>query len=613
MQPDDAVLRQAIDPATAAERLRQLAAPENDPAVRAAVARNPNTPTETLIGLIIEFPEAFLANPVLPLLLVEHPDLTLRLPDVAQLALLRCATMPMALLRPLVDLPARGRRSLRFRQPRPFIPPSVQFIRAVAAQHILIAGEAPDATWPAEVQDLVLRDLMRHKTWPSAGLATLPGVLPPWLIEMLWAHKVYAPALSASPDLTNEQRTSLAADPTATHALALATQTQPEILHTLLPTTDGKVQRAIAHHPRATPAILAALSQEHAAGIRRAVAYNPHTAPTTLAHLATDADETVRIAVAKHPRTPPTALAQLALDVAWHVRASVAANRHTPISTLERCAVDAQPEVRALVARHPCAPIWLLEGLAARGAAAAEWALAHRRRMGHVAEGDFADALARRDFDLLRDLARDASAPHDVLARLALHEDRRVRQAVAQNRHAPVATLRALADDADPHVRQAVAANGRAPLAALEVLAAPAQPEHVRLAVARNPAAPFDLLAALVEGASYTLCHAVVYHQHVGRARRAVIYRRFFTWALEHDSADGFVRGVALAGIDLPAAIFAQAARSYNWTERLLMTHNPSAPAAVLTHLTEDGDRTVRASARAALAARNALAMENQA
>src|SRR5215475_3863274 len=60
----------AANPAAPAELLKQLAQGK-DQDVRAAVVANPNAPWDTILGLAGTFPEAFMANPAIPLLLVE--------------------------------------------------------------------------------------------------------------------------------------------------------------------------------------------------------------------------------------------------------------------------------------------------------------------------------------------------------------------------------------------------------------------------------------------------------------------------------------------------------------------------------------------------------------
>src|SRR5215469_18458286 len=106
--------REALDPQTSADRLRKLAGnsllrlsvaanPSTPPdvleqmsnatdlALVARVAANPNTPTPVLLSLAEQFPEAFLANPVLPLLLIESPRLLEALSPQALFSLLRLA------------------------------------------------------------------------------------------------------------------------------------------------------------------------------------------------------------------------------------------------------------------------------------------------------------------------------------------------------------------------------------------------------------------------------------------------------------------------------------------------------------------------------------------
>jgi hypothetical protein len=60
----------------------------------AAVASNPNTPVETLLRLAGAYPEQFCANPALPLLLLENPNLLAEMPPARLRGLLRYANVP---------------------------------------------------------------------------------------------------------------------------------------------------------------------------------------------------------------------------------------------------------------------------------------------------------------------------------------------------------------------------------------------------------------------------------------------------------------------------------------------------------------------------------------
>jgi hypothetical protein len=74
--------------------------------IRAAVAGNPNTPPATLLLLAGGFPEAFLGNPALPLLLLENPALFDRIPPRTASALCGAATVTGAVLRVLAQSPS---------------------------------------------------------------------------------------------------------------------------------------------------------------------------------------------------------------------------------------------------------------------------------------------------------------------------------------------------------------------------------------------------------------------------------------------------------------------------------------------------------------------------
>ncbi|HYF64406.1 MAG TPA: hypothetical protein VD886_16400, partial [Herpetosiphonaceae bacterium] len=68
------------------------------PALAAALVANPNTPREHLLHFAADFPEEFLNNPVLMLLLLEHPDLFRQMEPLRLLAFLRNPGIPADLL-----------------------------------------------------------------------------------------------------------------------------------------------------------------------------------------------------------------------------------------------------------------------------------------------------------------------------------------------------------------------------------------------------------------------------------------------------------------------------------------------------------------------------------
>jgi hypothetical protein len=83
----------ASDPTTKPQLLSQIAT-QADWQLRQLVASNPNTPTETLWQLGIDFPEAILNNPIFELLQLEQLDLVTTIPHPTLTSLLQCDHVP---------------------------------------------------------------------------------------------------------------------------------------------------------------------------------------------------------------------------------------------------------------------------------------------------------------------------------------------------------------------------------------------------------------------------------------------------------------------------------------------------------------------------------------
>src|SRR5690242_7894296 len=83
----------AANAATPASVLKRLGR-EGESGVRRAVVGNPNAPLETLYRLACEFPQEFLANPLLPLLEITNPLFLQKMSGVPLLHLLRCEDFP---------------------------------------------------------------------------------------------------------------------------------------------------------------------------------------------------------------------------------------------------------------------------------------------------------------------------------------------------------------------------------------------------------------------------------------------------------------------------------------------------------------------------------------
>lgn len=204
-------------------------------------------------------------------------------------------------------------------------------------------------------------------------------------------------------------------------------------------------------------------------------------------------------------------------------------------------------------------------------------------------------------------VAADPSTPRDELWRLADDEDAAVRAALARN---PALSAQDLAElkrredqlDNDPGVYRAIAAEPRTPPELLTELARTpiALFTGVRRAVARNPSAPpeaLELLADELYAADIRLHLAA--HANLGPAQRRKMVEASLDAAL--GAGDPIYRAVALSHPEAHPRALALADRSPHWLERLGLACNPAASPEALGRLAEDGNRLVRAAARARL------------
>ncbi|BAZ11133.1 hypothetical protein NIES4071_29590 [Calothrix sp. NIES-4071] len=82
--------------------LRELAN-RSDYKILSAVANNPNTPTDVLWKVGVEFPEEVLSNPVFPLLLLENPNLVEEIPDNTLESFLKVDIVPDSLIKWVIN------------------------------------------------------------------------------------------------------------------------------------------------------------------------------------------------------------------------------------------------------------------------------------------------------------------------------------------------------------------------------------------------------------------------------------------------------------------------------------------------------------------------------
>lgn len=608
--------RQAVDPQTAPERLRELAqlpqiaplvatnpaatapllrtlADGTDATIRAAVAAHPNAPLDLLLRLAGEFPAAFCANPVLPLLLLEQPDLPARMGADTLRRLLCYAGVPQSILRWIVAHAAPSEAE-------------------AARLHIGLAGAA-GADWPARARAALWRVAPPGYSDLLLELLGLGGV-PAWLLEMLAAlgdvevrtavaRSPHTPRAllrplrraGASGDLRGYGVPAQPCDPQvlawlaaggvyARRVAARNPATPAPVLAQLAADVDRSVRQGVARNSAAPPALLARLATDRTADVRQLVARHA-AAPHVLERLARDPSRDVRFTVARNPRTPPAALERLASDPERAVRQALVRNPATQPALLVRLAADAHPKVRAAVARRSGATF-------AQGAQPAPGAHTPVPAASRIP----APAQPTKE-----QRAADPAAPLDDLRALAEDEDPKVRGAVGRHPRTPPDLLAWLADDESPIVHRGVAEHPDVPPALLERFAAdPTWANYkVRLAVARHPQVTSHALALMAGDLAVAVRRLVLANPLTPAAARRQILARSLDMCLT--SSEPFYHAVALAHPQAPVAALLQAWQSPEWLVRLAAAQNPRAPHELLVLLSEDGNQLVRAAALAAL------------
>lgn len=553
-------LDEARDIHTSPERLRSLASVGGE--VANALAANPNTPTKTLLWLAQTCWEAFLRNPVLPLLLLENPGLPLQLPKPALLALLRLHEPPPEFLHALQ----------RHADPE---------VRDAARLHRRAAGRVSGDPLLARLEavrgsGLALRELM------SVDLA------PPWLLR--WAMESGSKALRK---LAWERAKQSGDEAIREHQVRLQWfewlgTRKPKKKHERFVTTErlvafsegGVFARQLAAKNRATPPdILQRLAIDPAqpAVVRTFAAKNPGTPATALLSLAMGGDKSLRAAVLRNPSTPAGALDQLAAAPEVDFRRRVAGNRNTPPGTLARLAQDADEEVRTKVALNPATDLTTLKALAADPSEGVRRGVAQRAgcpfevlaqlcrdQSAHVRmrvvdnasfpnrehnerklhwllrnhKGAWNEAAALPsvlDFpdseippEMLRPYVAQRDAAPEALAAQATHPEQQLRADAAGREQTPPESLLVLAQDANAGVRRQAALNAKLPVAAHASLANDADASVRRCLASRQPLAP-ELFDLLLHDADPTVQEAALCNSRLPAERKDAELRARYT------------------------------------------------------------------------------------
>jgi hypothetical protein len=471
----------ARNPSAPSDLLKWLGS-HNDSTVRKWVTSHPGTPPAVLVKLATQFPEQFLENPALDILLLENPNLLNELPIGARRSLVKREKCPTTFMEWLADDEDEGvQLSLAMNPTTPrFILDRLEKsqssrVQSAAKQHVRKRG-----TRARRQSDLAQLSKALAAECPDDRLQEKLRLLAPWTV-----------ALSGDDDpmrqsLVDWVRWRLKAE-------------------------------GLAQETRTPPSILAKLGGDPSWLVRRWVGGNPSADSATLHQLACDANAKVRMHVASNPSTPPEVLDLLAKDRVLDVRKLVAVNSSSCVHTIRRLAESSDFGILDAIAMHPETPLDVLLNLLRRSSNEDRWQdqsireeIAKRRKLPPdvlaVLCGDSAESVRKmarnnrstpRAFRVEQDHASGADPV--LLQYLAKSRLLDTRMRVASNPLTPVSVLTSLAHGkgADPEVLVALAKNPSTPVDLLEKLGR-SRNADVRVAVAANSAIPASMLEALV-------------------------------------------------------------------------------------------------------------------
>ena len=612
-------LQQAEDPTTSPERLQELAT-SPDPAIRQAVAANPNTPLETLWQLAREFPHQFWENPILPLLVLEQPDFIDEIPSryltkliteteppewFWQVAMNRRGTLRTPIISRIVELLEMKESPKWFwRLVVSCNDAKVRNIAADCIRKLITEVKPPEWFWKlmAEYRNAEVREIADTH---SCDLSSL-------LEELVADGDSYAKF-----QLTETTQTS-SKPPEWSWKIAVGFRSE-------------EVRGVIANHELTPFFFLEKLAADEAPHVRSLVAGNPNTLEGTLQYLAKDADMYVKIKVAGNPSTPLNTLQCLAENDYQVVRKVAVKHIENLFEMIElptwfwkSVASCSYAEMRNIVAdrigkliTEVKPPKWF-------------WKLLAGCRNAEVRQ--IADTYSRGSSSLLGELAADevvyekyylntnfqmSSGPPEWPWKITVSlRSEEVRGVIANHELTPSFFLEKLAADEAPHVRSLVAGNPNTPEGTLQCLAKDTDMD-VKIQVAGNPSTPLYILKCLAENIDADVREAGVKHirevsmkQELAEASwqllticrnkrvRVIVANRRGTppSCLEKLSTDEYSRvRVGVAGNpNTPTQTLQRLAKDPDVEVRRELAGNPNAPVDILQHLAKDPDTNVR-------------------
>lgn len=262
MQEKDPLVT-ASDPGTPPEELTKLAAHPSI-SVRRAVTQNPNTSKESLYTLIADFPEAFLENPALPLLLLESPGFFSQMPWQTIKHLLARANLPAQIVEAFLSYDHPSIREMTAAHPQ--IPVERLRLLSRSRDQSLRAGAARNRNTPPEILEALSSQgfLIREK------VAQNPSA-PPELLARLVQDATLRSMIAQNPSTPSTILEQLATDIEIRVRIGVAEnrKTPISLLYTLAADRHHDVREAVAGNEAASTLLLKLLSQDKDSRVRQ--------------------------------------------------------------------------------------------------------------------------------------------------------------------------------------------------------------------------------------------------------------------------------------------------------------------------------------------------------
>ena len=544
-----------------------------DRSTRAKVAANAVTPLEDFLRLGQQFPEEFMGNLQLDILLLENPALLQSLPEALLLRVLKRESCPEGFLTFAAGMASEKIQLGVAMNPKA---PAAAIALLRKSTHAAVRASLPEKFAKLGKKDP--EEEFREEVRKRLAKLTLDEVKEAWGKRYIGLPQLPQLCLEAKLHLAEWDLTRAILKP-----LAQNPNMRAALLAELAQNADRGVRAAVAHNRSTSVPLLEIMAKDTDRVVRCSVAGNPNTPVAVLAALSKDKDVDVRYGVAKNPNTPVAVLDALAQDKKWTIRSSVAKNPNTPValreSLLAALAKDEDKYVRESVAKNSNTPVAVLDALAKDKDV--------RRSVAENPNTPVAVLKALAKVSSARDsVAGNPNTPVALLNALAKDKKGSVRSSVAENPSTPVAVLESLEKDADRNVRCSVAENPNTPVALLDALAKD-ENSSVRRSVAENPNTPVAVLEALAKDKEWYVRYSVAENPNTPVALLETLAR---------DESE-YVRRSVAGNPSTPVASLAALAKDRNYDARVSVAKNPNTPVSVLEALAKDEYYTVRISA----------------